>query len=86
MRELFKDFAAQLRERGYKACGGQVVDSTLILVPVQRNTREENRALQRNETPDAWKEDEVTAKLRQKDRHALGRRNMGSHPTATRTM
>ncbi len=70
MRELFEDFEAQLRERGYVARGGQVVDSTLVLVPVQRNTREENRALQRNETPDTWKEDEATAKLRQKDRHA----------------
>ncbi len=68
MRELFEDFEAQLREQGYEACGGQVVDSTLV--PVQRNTREENRALQRNEIQDAWKEDEATAKLRQKDRHA----------------
>ncbi len=37
MRELFEDVEAQLREQGYEMRGGQVVDSTLVLVRVQRN-------------------------------------------------
>ncbi len=44
MRELFEDFEVQLCERGYEARSDQeVADSTLALVPVQRNTWEEHK-------------------------------------------
>ncbi len=40
--ELFEQFGAYLQGAGYAAQDGQIVDVTLIPVPKQRNTREEN--------------------------------------------
>ena len=39
--ELFEKFEGYLRECGYEAKGGQIVDATIIPVPIQRNSREE---------------------------------------------
>jgi IS5 family transposase len=41
--ELFEQFGAYLQGVGYAAKDGQIVDATLIPVPKQRNTREENQ-------------------------------------------
>jgi hypothetical protein len=40
--ELFGMFEAYLRLQGLQARGGQIIDATLVPVPKQRNTREEN--------------------------------------------
>ncbi len=37
------------------AMGGQVVDASIVRVPVQRNRRDENKAIKAGEVPDAWK-------------------------------
>lgn len=66
--ELFEQFAGFLREAGYEARGGQIVDATLVPVPIQRNSREENQQLKQGETPEAWQEQ--PHKLSQKDRDA----------------
>lgn len=42
---LFADFDRQLKERGYLAMGGQIVDATLVAAPKQRNTRDEKAAI-----------------------------------------
>ena len=39
---LFGMFDAHLRERGYQAMGGQIVDASIVPVPTQRNIKEEN--------------------------------------------
>ena len=52
--ELFAQFAEFLNEAGYAAQGGQIIDATLIPVPIQRNTREENEQIKRGETPESW--------------------------------
>jgi IS5 family transposase len=62
---LFDRFDTYLRKRGFAARRGQIVDATIVPVPVQRNTREENEAIKRGETPEGW--EEHPAKLRQKD-------------------
>ena len=67
MRELFDAFHAQLAARGYVARDGQMVDSSFTLVPIQRNTRDENATIKQGDTPAKWQEDAATAKLRQKD-------------------
>ena len=67
MRELFEAFNAQLAARGYVARDGQMIDVSFTLVPIQRNTRDENTSIKEGETPAAWQEDQATAKLRQKD-------------------
>ena len=65
---LFKRFDATLRQSGYIAMSGQIIDASLIAAPRQRNTNEEKTAIKEGRIPDAWKE--KPAKQRQKDRDA----------------
>src|SRR5436309_14924222 len=51
---LFDRFDQHLGAQGYIARGGQIIDATIVAVPRQRNTREENEATKRGETPDDW--------------------------------
>ena len=62
IQELFDTFERHLTEQGFQAVRGQIVDASIVEVPRQRNTREENEAIKRGEAPD-WPE----AKRRQKD-------------------
>jgi transposase, IS5 family len=65
---LFERFDAMLREAGYIAMSGQIVDASLIAAPRQRNTEDEKKAIKEGRIPDDWKK--KPAKLRQKDRDA----------------
>ena len=49
--KLFDQFDRHLNAKGYIARGGQMVDASIVPAPKQRNTREENEAIQRGETP-----------------------------------
>jgi transposase, IS5 family len=73
--ELFAAFDAHLREQGWLAMGGQMIDASIVPVPKQRNGREENAAIKAGETPEAW--DAKPAKLRQKDTDARWTRKHG---------
>lgn len=75
VRELFDGFDAYLRQAGYAARGGQIVDATLVPVPINRNTAAENAALMAGEVPPEWQS--APAKLRQKDRAARWTRKNG---------
>ena len=66
--KLFDRFDRHLKAQGYVARGGQMVDASIVPVPKQRNTREENEAVKRGETPSDWKRE--PAKNRQKDKDA----------------
>ena len=66
--KLFERFNQHLNAKGYIARGGQMVDATIVPVPKQRNSREENETVKRGETPAAW--EEKPAKNRQKDKDA----------------
>lgn len=68
IRTLFERFDAALRQAGYSAMGGQIVDASLIAAPKQRNTEDEKAALKQGRIPEEWKT--KPAKLRQKDRDA----------------
>ena len=70
VRDVFELFHDQLEAKGYEAKDGQMLDSTFVLVPIQRNTREENQTIKEDAVPEAWQEDKATAKLRQKDTDA----------------
>jgi IS5 family transposase len=63
--KLFERFGQHLETKGYIARGGQMVDATIVPVPRQRNTREENAAVKAGQTPEDW--EKKPAKLRQKD-------------------
>ena len=68
IKTLFERFDAMLREVGYIAMSGQIVDASLIAAPRQRNTNDEKKAIKEGRIPDEWKE--KPAKLRHKDRDA----------------
>src|SRR4029077_14004638 len=66
--KLFERFDQHLAAKGYIARGGQIIDASSVLVPTQRNSRDENNQLRAGRTPAGWKQ--KPAKLRQKDRDA----------------
>jgi hypothetical protein len=68
MEVLFEQFEAFVRQSGYAAQGGQIVDATIIPVPIQRNSREENQQIKQGEIPTEWTEN--PDKLAQKDTDA----------------
>jgi IS5 family transposase len=63
--ELFEQFEGYLREQGLEARGGQIIDATLVPVPKQRNSREENKEIKAGRIPDGW--DENPHRLQQID-------------------
>jgi transposase, IS5 family len=65
---LFDLFDRQLREAGYLAMAGQLVDASIVAAPKQRNTKAEKQAIKEGRIPDEWRT--KPAKLRQKDRDA----------------
>jgi IS5 family transposase len=66
--KLFALFNQHLEAKGYIARGGQIVDATIVSVPVQRNSRSENAAIKAGKTPAGWQE--KPAKNAQKDKDA----------------
>jgi IS5 family transposase len=64
--KLFARFDAVLKDKGYLAMGGQIIDASVVPAPKQRNTEEEKAAIKEGRVPEAWK----PAKARQKDRDA----------------
>src|SRR5947208_13724518 len=66
--KLFERFDQHLAAQGYMARGGQMVDATIVPVPKQRNSRDENETVKAGGTPSDW--EKKPAELRQKDRDA----------------
>lgn len=61
--QAFVLFRNRLREYGYIVQEGKIVDASLVKVPIQRNSKDENDQIKQEEIPDDWSEN----KLRQKD-------------------
>ena len=51
---LFERFSTFLDEAGYEAQGGQIIDATIIPVPIQRNSKDENEQIKAGEEPPEW--------------------------------
>ena len=69
IQRLFDAFDRQLRDSGYLAMGGQLVDATLVQAPRQRNTVEEKGAINAGKSAgEIWPDE--PAKARQKDTDA----------------
>ena len=62
---IFERFLEFLNESGFAPQKGQIVDASIIPVPIQRNSREENRVIKEGGTPEGW--DDTPNKKRQKD-------------------
>ena len=65
---LFAQFEAYLAEQGLQPRGGQLIDASLIPVPKQRNSRDENATIKAGECPTEWASQ--PAKRQQKDTDA----------------
>ena len=65
---LFEDFDGYLEKQGYLAMGGQIIDASIVAVPKQRNSRDENAKIKEGQTPEDW--ESQPAKRRQKDTDA----------------
>lgn len=75
-RKLFDKFNAFLAESGFVARKGQIVDATIVRVPTQRNTREENEAIKAGNPPvENWSD----AKKCQKDTDARWTQKRGKN-------
>ncbi len=74
--ELFADFDDYLGRRGYKAMGGQIIDASIVSVPRQRNTRDENKKIKKGEVPGEWKQN--PSKGAQKDTDARWTKKRGT--------
>lgn len=53
---LFEQFDGDLIEQGYAAQGGQIIDATLIPVPKQHNSDNENKQIKQAEMPPSWQD------------------------------
>jgi transposase, IS5 family len=65
---VFENFDSYLKDRGYLAMGGQIIDASIVSVPTQHNKRDENTKIKAGETPEGWVD--KPAKFRQKDTDA----------------
>ncbi len=72
---LFDRFDAHLRDHGYLAMSGQIVDASIVSAPKQRNTDEKKDALKDRRVPEGWKDN--PARLAQKDRDARWKKKRG---------
>jgi IS5 family transposase len=63
---LFTQFDQFLRNNGFKAQKGQIVDASIVRVPIQRNSRDENKDIKAGKNIKSWGK----AKRRQKDTDA----------------
>jgi len=75
MDSLFEQFDGYLIEQGYTAQGGQIIDATLIPVPKQHNSNDENEQIKQKELPQAWQD--KPHKRSQKDTDARWRQKVG---------
>ena len=63
--QLFDDFDQHLKGQGWLARGGQIIDASIVPVPKQRNSRDDNARIKAGAVPESWHEQ--PAKRAQKD-------------------
>jgi IS5 family transposase len=73
--KAFAQFEGFLCEQGFSARKGQIVDASIVPVPRQRNSREENRQIKGGEIPEDWSD----SKKRQKDTDACWTQKNGQN-------
>src|SRR3954454_6723278 len=81
--KLFERFGQHLEAKGYVARGGQMIDATIVPVPKQRNSRDENEDVKGGKTPNLGSR--TRQKTGRKIRMRAGLRSTARASTATRT-
>jgi len=66
--KLFERFNRTLAQNGFRLNSGNIIDASIIQVPKQRNTQEENSGIKEGEPPKEWLDN--PNKLSQKDLEA----------------
>lgn len=64
--KAFKKFDTFLRNNGFAAKKGQIIDASIVQAPKQRNSRDENKSIKDGNVPEDWNDN----KRRQKDTEA----------------
>jgi IS5 family transposase len=67
MKKLFRKFDRHLETMEIVGTEGVIVDATFVDVPKQRNSREDNDKLKKNEIPEAWKKNPHIARHKDMD-------------------
>jgi IS5 family transposase len=62
IRPLFDKFEEYLRENGFKAEKGQIIDATIIETPIQHNSGKENEQIKNEEKPEEWTKEKASQK------------------------
>ena len=52
--KLFDRFKEELQKRHLLATEGKIIDATIVEVPIQRNSREENKEIREGRVPQQW--------------------------------
>ena len=73
IKKLFRQFDQFLRDSGFAAKKGQIIDASIVSAPKQRNSRDENKKIKEGKIPEDW----GLAKRRQKDTDARWTKKMG---------
>lgn len=64
--KVFKKFDTFLRNNGFAAKKGQIIDASIVQAPKQRNSRDENKSIKEGNVPENWSDN----KKRHKDTEA----------------
>ena len=62
VKAIFLRFDTYLREHGFEAKSGQIVDASIVRVPTQRNTRDENDQIKQGNPPEDWSDNKRSQK------------------------
>jgi IS5 family transposase len=54
VKELFDRFGKELNKQGLIVNKGKIIDATIIEVPIQRNSRDDNKEIKEGNIPDEW--------------------------------
>lgn len=68
VKKLFQRFHRELEKHGMIVNKGKIIDASIVEVPIQRNTKEENEEIKKGHIPSEWKEE--PSKLSHKDTEA----------------
>ena len=80
---LYHEFDGHLKSQGYLAMGGQIIDASIVPVPKQRNSRDDNTKIKAGEVPEGWAKQ--PARRAQKDTDARWTKKHGRAISTTRT-